>query len=174
MTTPTRVRTLSSGIALLLGGLLALVGLFLPWVETYYPDWNVVGNPPLPGEPIFYWSPMSFVFFHNDSVTGVASGAVFLGVVFLAPPLILAAQGLRVCVTRRWRTTGGAVAVALAAAVAELAVALLVIWQWTNPTLWLNDMGTKSRVDVGLAVVVVGYGCALAGGFAGRVLCLDG
>lgn len=147
MATPARVRTLSvaCGVALLLGGLLALVGTFLPWVETYYPGYNV---------PAWHASPMSF-------------GAC--GAVFLAPPLILVAQGLLVCVTRRWRAAG----VAITAAAAGLAVALLVEWQWTNPTLWLNDMGTQSRQDASFAVVGGGYICALVASFSAWVLRLN-
>lgn len=158
---PARVPTLSvaCGVALLLGGLLALVGTFLPWVETYYPDWNVVGNPPEAGLPVFHTSPMSFWF----------GGAGLCGVVFLAPSLILVAQGLRVCVTRRWRAGG----VAIAAATAGLAVALLTEWQWTNPTLWFNDMGTKSTLDARFAVVVAGYICALVAGVTAWALGLN-
>lgn len=158
---PARVRTLpiACGVALLVGGILALVGTFLPWVETYYPAYNVVGNPPEPGQPVFHVSPMSFWF----------GAAGLCGVVFLAPPLILVAQGLRVCATRQWRASG----VAVAAAVAGLAIALLTEWQWTTPTLWLNDMGTKSTPDAGFSVVVGGYICALVAGVTAWSLSLD-
>ena len=57
--------------------------------------------------------------------------------------------------------------------IAGLAVALLTIWQWTNPTLYLNDMGTKSQVDASFAVVVVGYICALVASFNAWDLRLD-
>lgn len=166
MAMPARVRTLSiaCGAAVLFGGLLALVGMFLPWAEDYYPDWNVAGNPPVPGAPIFHVSPMS-IFFHNPDVN--QGMGLACGVVFLAPPLALVARGLLVCATRRWRAMGVVVA-----ACTGLAVALLAAWLYTHPV--LNDMGTWTRPDVGLAVVALGYGCALAARVAGGVLRLDG
>src|SRR5689334_20751709 len=114
---PARLRTLSvaCGVALLFGGLLALVGTFLPWAENYYPDYNVIGNPPDPSAPVFHVSPMSLVSLPGYEVCGV---------LFLAPPLALVARGLLVCTTRRWRATGAAVA----AACTGIAVTLLAAW----------------------------------------------
>jgi hypothetical protein len=168
-----RLLTVVCGLALLVGGLVALVGVFMPWALDFYPlDYRVPGSPPDPEQPIYHSYPLGNVLliFHNATVNRSASGfgaGLACGAVFLAPPLVLMVVGLLVCATRRWRATSFIGTTAGAGLVATLSIA----WLYAHPC--LGDSGRWHRPDAGAALTAFGYGCALVAGIVGGLLRLD-